>query len=765
MTGFSRRVNALTAILVLSGHAAVVAAAAWLVVRGCLPARAGGLERLLAWGWSGVAIIAANGVLLGALGGLGPAGFWVADLAVLLGLAALRRAHRREDAAALRALGGEVGAFFRAGGMEAWLATLLLVLLGAMLLLSLWAEPVVYDALTYRLPRIGQWLQDGRIGTVVSDEPRITYMPVVPDLVMAWCLAIQPTGWQFGAVAQALGGGLAAGATVGLARLTGLSRASALGAGLLLFSMANVAPQFTSAHTDLFTTGALAAAFYLWLAALRRGEGSLLGGAGAGLALGAKGTVFYLAPGALLWVAWLAWRHRLPLARWWPTVLAAVLGGALFAGPVFVRNRAAYGGWFGPPEHVRMHHGAGGMAAKLEKLPLNLRASLAQLFEPNSQPPWWRSAAREIGAAIAATLPEHDEYTLEGISRRGTLGTILARSEPDADATSFGVLASGLFAFGFIAALLHRRRPDAALVAVWSLGIVVFLVFFHAMQQWHPYGFRYFVLVAPWLAVVAAWGLREMPRPAGGLLWGVAGLTVAVMTWSAIFGTYQSGWRAIAQPENARGYFVARQWAAWAQALDRPESAWRVALPDRRPIAAFYRGPAARAVELRPQPRPAVGTAEDLAKAEPGWVIVPAARFIGREGRVLARTWLFEGAEDSPFSLAAYRALGPGELPAPVLYRQRQIREAAGARWDLLVKVWTDPVVVLRLENPGASAWSYRIDTAAGRQEGELAAGASQPVTLALPVDAVSQVLVTFHAVAAPDTPVPRVTLADQLTR
>ena len=190
-----------------------------------------------------------------------------------------------------------------------------------------------------------------------------------------------------------------------------------------------------------------------------------------------------------------------------------------------------------------------------------------------------------------------------------------------------------------------------------------------------------------------------------------------------------------------------------------------MALPDRRPIAAFYRGPAARAVELRPQPGPAEGTAEDLAKAEPGWVIVPAARFIGREGRVLARTWLFEGAEDSPFSLAAYRAPGPGELPAPVLYRQRQIREADGARWDLLVKVWTDPVVVLRLENPGASVWFYRIDTAAGRQEGELAAGASQPVTLALPMDAVSQVLVTFHAVAAPGPPAPRVTLANQLTR
>jgi len=110
MTGFSRRVNALTAILVLSGHAAVVAAAAWLVVRGCLPARAGVLEQLLAWGWSGVAIIAANGVLLGALGGLGPAGFWVADLAVLLGLAALRRAHRRGG-------GGGVGGVLGGGSL------------------------------------------------------------------------------------------------------------------------------------------------------------------------------------------------------------------------------------------------------------------------------------------------------------------------------------------------------------------------------------------------------------------------------------------------------------------------------------------------------------------------------------------------------------------------------------------------------------------------------------------------------------------------
>ena len=765
MAEFFRRVNAFTAMLVLSGHAAVVAAAAWLVVRGCLPAGAGGLERLIAWVWSCVAIIAANGVMLGALGGLGATGYWVADLAVLLGLIGLRRGRWREDVAAMRSLAGEVGGFFRAGGLEARLAMLLLLLLGGMLLLSLWAEPVVYDALTYRLPRIGQWLQDGRIGTVVADEPRINYMPVVPDLVMAWFIAIRPTGWQFGAVAQALGGVLAVGATIGLARQTGLSRASALGAGLLLFGMANVAPQFTSAHTDLFTTGVLAAAFYLWLAALRRGEGSVLGGAGAGLALGSKGTVFYLAPGALLWVLWLAWRHRLSFARWWPTGLATVLAGALFAGPVFVRNRTAYGDWFGPAEHVRMHHGTGGVAAKLGKLPLNLRTSLAQVFEPNSQPPWWRSPARSIGEAIAAGLPEHDPHTLEGISRRGTLQALFARSEPDADATSFGVLAGGLFALGFFTALLRVRRKGAALVVVWGLGLGVFLCFFHAMQQWHPYGFRYFVLVAPWMAVVAAWWLQGLPRLAGGMLCGVAGLTVAAMTWSAVFDTYQSGWRAIGQPARARGYFAARQWAAWAAALDRPESAWRVALPDRRPIAAFYRGSAARVVQLQPVPDRAVDTAETCAGEAPGWVIVPAAQFIGREGRVRARTWLFEGAEDNPFSLAAYRVLGPGERPVPILYRQRLVQEGAEARWDLLVKVWTEREVALWIENPGAATCAYRIDTSAGRQEGEVAAGASQTVMVALSANAVSQIIVTFRSAAGRVAPVPRVTLADQLTR
>jgi hypothetical protein len=755
-------VNDLPAIVFLPAHALVVVAAAWLLVRTFLPAAAGRLEHLLAWGWSFIAVIAGTGVVLGGIGGLSATGFWTAHLVALLLLAVGRRARWPGDWVALRRLGHGVGNYFRTAGGEAGLAALLLVLVLGLVALSLWAEPVVYDALTYRLPRIGQWLQDGRIGLVAADEPRINYMPVVPDLVMAWFIAGARAGFDLSAVAQALGGVLTVGATVGLARQTGLGRSAALGAGLLLFGMANVVPQFTSVHTDLFTTGIFAVAIYLWLAALRRGEGSVLAGLGAGLALGSKGTLFYLAPGALLWVGWLAWQHPLRRTQWGRTILAGAAGVVLFAAPVYVRNWQIYGGPFGPAEHMRMHHGpSDNLAGNLEKLKFNLLSSLAQVFEPNSQPFWWRAPARAMGEAIAQRLPEHDGHTLEDINRRGTLLEIMARASPDADATSCGVLSLGLFGAGFVTAVFSRRREGAILVTVWSAGVGVFLVFFHAMQQWHPFGFRYFVLVAPWMAVVAAWWLCGLPRLVRLPAWGIAGLTVAAVAWSGTMQTYQSGWPAISRPERSRGYFVFSQWREWADALDERSELMRIALPDRRPLAAFYRQPSARRVLLQHQPAPGISTAEEFIGPEKGWVILPAAQFMGREGRVMARTWLFEGDETSPFSLAAYRARRPGELSPPVLYRRHQTVQEKEIQWDLLVKAWEQPGVRLQLSNPGASAWSYRIISAAARTEGDLPAGGQQVLTLQLPANEISQVLVVLHSREdrLPEAPGPSVKL------
>ena len=54
-------------------------------------------------------------------------------------------------------------------------------------------------------------------------------------------------------------------------------------------------------------------------------------------------------------------------------------------------------------------------------------------------------------------------------------------------------------------------------------------------------------------------------------------------------------------------------------------------------------------------------TAEAAVQDLDGWLVVPARHFSGHEGRVDRRLWFFYGDRDSPFSLAAYRRLPPGD--------------------------------------------------------------------------------------------------------
>ena len=733
----------LVAVFLIGGALATIAA--WLLACTFDQAKRPTLEAALAWALTFVGLVAMAGIVLGAVGALGSAGFITVHAAVCGALLMARKKQRVADWEAARALGREVRRLLTWRTGEGVCALGLLVAFVALLALAVLAEPVVYDALTYRLSRIGAWLQSGRIGVLATNDPRLNYMPVVPDLFMAWLMTATRAGYAFTSVAQAFGGAMALAATIGLARQTGLSRRAAILAAALLLGMANVVPQFTSVHTDLFTTGIFTATFYLWLCALRRGEGSALAGAGAGLALGAKGTLLYLGPGALLWTIMLSWRHPLAWRFWRTTLLAGLISAAIYAGPVFVRNWQTYGGMFGPKEFVQMHHhgtrSAGDLARKLR---WNLTTSLAQLFEPNSQPAGLREASHAAGTALAARLPAHDEYTYEQVDRRAALTEIMERREPDADSTTFGVITAGLFFFGTGAALFRWREAAARLVLVWSAGVMGSLIFFHAMQQWHPFEFRYFVLAAPWVAVVGAWGIETLGARLRVACWGIALLATLNVGWCVSTRTHQVGWRAVVQPTRSRGYFVLTQWRQWAAALDRPSAPLEVALPFNLPLAAFYRQPAMRPTVLYPVAPETVLTAEEFVRGHSGWTIVPASRFLGREGPVAARTWLFNGDELSPFSLAAYRSLAPHEMPDVIIYRQKHTETADAFATDLLVKTWHPGATRLLLTNPGREKFSFRVLTPSAEIGGELAAGEQRVCDVTLPAGKVSEIRVLF---------------------
>jgi hypothetical protein len=753
-------VNALFAAALFDLDAFLVVAASWLIVRWMEPDLPGVLEPLLAWAWMAGAMVAAAGVILGAVGWLGEPGFAAAHGTALLLVLAARRRSLAGDVGALRSVWRGVIAW-RAQGRPEFAAALALFGLWALLAaLAAAAQPAVYDALSYRLPRISQWLQDGRVGSFAANDPRMNYMPVAPDLLMAWLLVDVPSGFRPAALAQAYGGALMMAATYGLGRLTQLPRLASLGAVALLFGMANVALQFTALDTDLFTAGELAAAFCLWMRALRRGEGSIVAGIGAGLALGSKGTMFYLLPGAAIWVAWAAWPFRPRLRALATTLVAAALSATFFALPVFVRNWQTFGGPFGPADFVRKVHGGAASPRQGTELRLNLESSFAQLFDPNSQPPGLRAASKAVGEAIARDLPESDDFSYENLNRRQTVLDVLRRPEPDADKTTFGVLALLGLAAGAATAAALPRRPGARGVLAWSAGIAAFWVFFGAIARWHPYGFRYYVLVAPWMAVVAAWWMQALPLYLRRTAWAFYLLATVGVGWMISTTTAQAGWLAATLPEHGGGYYVFARWREWAEGLDAPGEPLRPSLAYNQPVAAFYRLPSGRMVRPEVMPDPARESAEALMKGRDGWLIVPATLFMGREGDVMGRTWLVAGEAAGPFSIAAYRSLRPGEAPRPVVYRNRGTAGAHSAFHELLVRAWLDAPLRLEVRNGGESPCRFEVASPSAVERGELAAGASAEISIATAKGAIGQIRARFDPVG-PDGAAPLGTSVD----
>jgi hypothetical protein len=742
---------------VFAADVAASSSAAWLVVCGCGLRGRGLLEVSLAWWLSLVALVGGAGVVLGESGGLGPAGFLCVHAAVLLVLAAARWRSRSPD---LRALAGTLAAgrrLLNGRGPESVATLCVFLAVAALSVVAAWSQPATADALSYHLPRIGQWLLDGRITVLATADARMNYTAVVPDLVMAWLIGGFGAGFRPSDLAQVMGGIMALGATVGLARQAGLGRCAAVLAAALLFGMANVAVQFTASQTDLFTAGVFAAAFYLWYSSLRRGEGSALGGAGAGLALGAKGTMFYLAPSVALWVALAAWRHRAPRAAWLGTLTGAALGVALFAGPGFARNWRAYGDVLGPKEWVSMHHqGAPSALGLLQKLDWNLTTSLAQAFEPQSQPLGLRTLGRTVVAALEKAVPESDPYTYVGMGRRERMqNAFLHRTQPDADYVSFGIVTLVLFLAGTAAALAAWRRPEGRTVASWAAGVAVFLVFFNVMQQWHPYGFRYLVLAAPWVAVVCAWGIERLRGALRACAWALALAAAANVGWRVTTQAYQSGLRAALEPEQSLTFFASSRWAVWSAGLGPGAAPLSLSLPYGSAVAAFYRQPLGRAVRLRAIPGREVGSAEEFVRGEPGWAVVSPTLFLGREGRVAASVWLFNGDPASPFSVAAYRRLGPGEEPRPVVYGDSRGEGPGAIERRLLVKTWGAEPVRFRLANPRPGAAAYRLLTPGYEATGEVPAGGARTVEVALPAGRVSEVEVFFEGAGASAPPEP----------
>ena len=730
-------VTDLSALCLFFISAVMVGIVAWVGVCAAGLGRRGLIESSLGWLLLTLAWVAASGVLLGLGGGLGRTGFFTVHAVGCAGLIAWRRAWR-EDGQGLLDWFSAWRRLLRGGTLEGGLAAGLILLLVFLAVLAAQVEPIVYDALTYRLSRIGAWLQDGWIRHYATDDPRLNYMPVAPDVVIAWLLGATNGGFFLAPLPQTMGGVLLLGATFGLARIVGLTRRSALGAIALVLGMANVAVQITTVQSDLFTAGVFAASYLLWHRAWLRGAGSWVAGIGVALAFGSKGTMFYLAPGAAFWVGWLIWRHRGGWRALAPTTAGLLVAALLLVAPGYWRNQQSYGSWLGPPEAVVLHHGEFASPSHyVEKLARNLGTSAVQLFEPTAQPFWLQGLARATGDQLTGKLPaEADPYVFIGQSRRAQLERVMQLEEPDADVVTGGLLSALLFFCGLgLAAWRHKQMPGAGQILVWGGGVIGYLVVQHALVQWHHWAFRFMVLAAPWVAVVGAWGLGRLPGKLRVAAWAVALVSAAEVFGFVQWRTSQAAWQALTHPERSASYYYYNHWRAWAGQLDHPTEPLRLAFPIDRALASFFRLEPPRLVGLERLSGMNAATAEAAVVTAPGWLVVPLEHFMGREGRVMGRTG---------FTLAAYRALLPGERPQPLLYRSSSTAGNGRPRRELLLRTWSDAPVRLEFFNPDATDCRLELRTPLAGMVVVVPGGAHLVLDVPVPADVLALVTVDF---------------------
>jgi hypothetical protein len=735
-------------ILLFTADALLIAVTAWIGVCAAGLTKKGLLESSLGWILLGLSWIVFSGVLLGMIGGLGRDGFLIFHAVGLAGLLSVRRKWKN-DAQQWAAWLTDWGRFLRSGTPESWMIILLILVVSFLAVLAARAEPSIFDAMTYRLPRIGQWLQDGRIASSQTDDPRLNYMPVGPDLIIAWLLGATNAGFHLAPLSQLAGGVLLLGATFGLGRLAGLGRRGSLGAIALVLGMANVAVQFTTVQSDLFTAGAFSASYVLWHSAWNRRESSWVAGIGLGLAWGSKGTLFYLAPGAALWIAWLIYRHGWSWQTWRPILIATILGLTVFVGPSYYRNLRDYNSFFGPRDAVLLHHG-GPLTVRqhLKKLGLNLETSTIQLFDPTAQPIWFQQAAASGGKKLLPLLPMQDDPYLfsHGTSRRILAGSALYQAGPDADVLSCGLVAVVIFLFGALVAGWRRAsNPMAVQILVWAAGVAIYILVQHALVQWHPWAFRFMVLVAPWIAVVGAWGICQVTRKVQLVLWVVIVASTAQLFTFVQLRAYQAAWQVVTKPGSSMATILYSHWRTWAGKLDRPEAPLRLAFPINYAEGVFYRLNKPRRATLERFSDLNGLSAEAATTKTSDWLIVPAFTFKGREGRVFGKTWLFKGEEDSAYSVAGYRALRPGESPVPILYHSSTSLKNDGIQCRLLIRSW-QASVALHLKNPSGSSWKFDVATGSIHRSGDLQAYEEIPLEIPIRTGAPSDVTFDFHS-------------------
>ncbi|GEM_PF-4107869 len=384
--------------------------------------------------------------------------------------------------------------------------TVVLCIVGA----SLFGVPWDFDSHGYRLSRIGMWLQEGSIHQSPTTDERMNYSAFHGDLLMLWLTAPFKSGYPLVTAVQGVAGLFVMVATWALARMLGMSiRTSGLSV-VLLFSMNAFVGHMTTEQVDLLVAAYAVGAVCLFYGGLKLGIHPLFGALALAIAFGTKGSMFYFAPGLLFMGLVAIAFERVDCSKVVQFVAYCVVCLLVLASPRYIENTFNYGNPFAPESDLeRLQQASDSVGGfSLEKLRLNSICYAIQVFGPSSNPFGSYTVTHYISDALGTLLPDAiDEHTVS-LSRSSWFKSFQAEHLTHEASLngSTGALTFVLACIGVLIAIYRSiRYRDKTAVILLSLfaGAAVYHIFMAGLFKWSPYKFRYYLIIAPFVAILA----------------------------------------------------------------------------------------------------------------------------------------------------------------------------------------------------------------------------------------------------------------------
>lgn len=375
---------------------------------------------------------------------------------------------------------------------------------------ALFSVPLNYDSHCYRITRIGYWLQVESIKHFAGFDSRQNYAMFNGDLCMLWVTAPFKLGYPGVNFVQFIAGVTLLWVVWVLAIQLQLSCHARLAAVWMLLGMPVFFAQMMTSQNDIIAAAFIGAGIVFAIAGIKNNKFVLLSWLGIALALGTKGTLFYWGPGLLgMGVLWLCF-YRPPRIYYIRQVFAGSLCLLIFAAPRFIENYVNYKNPFAAEEDLHIAHGEAGTS--MAKTFANAVSLSAQFTAPNSNPFFLEPLLKPVTAAFITFIPEEmdQQGTMHGSSRRSHLERMNESSDkksvPDLGSLGMGcvILSFTAICLTFLRVIKKRQIEQSFLLLSLTGSTLIFFIMLCTFFEWSPYTLRYFVLIAPILAVVSS---------------------------------------------------------------------------------------------------------------------------------------------------------------------------------------------------------------------------------------------------------------------